>query len=96
MKVNLHTSHPSAFISSTFIDLQGERAAVAEQLKENGYCQLIEVSWREQILRGPCQILDATNPSPFIKCSFTKYSVITGFHMMSAKSKQAIDNTVTR
>jgi IS1 family transposase len=36
MKVNLHTSHPSAFISSTFIDLQGERAAVAEQLKENG------------------------------------------------------------
>jgi len=36
MKVNLHTSHPSAFISSTFIDLQDERASVAERLQENG------------------------------------------------------------
>ncbi len=36
MKINLHTSHPSAFISSTFIDLQEERSAVAEILKDNG------------------------------------------------------------
>ena len=36
MKVNRHTSHPSAFISSTFIDLQDERASVAERLQENG------------------------------------------------------------
>jgi hypothetical protein len=81
----------------------GNTRVAIELLEKDGcemalvrYCQLIEVSWREQILRGPCQILDATNPSPFIKCSFTKYSVITGFHMMSAKSKQVIDNTVTR
>ena len=36
MKVNQHTSHPSAFISSTFVDLQDERASVAETLKDNG------------------------------------------------------------
>jgi len=36
MKVNQYTSHPSAFISSTFIDLQDERASVAEALKDNG------------------------------------------------------------
>jgi nucleoside 2-deoxyribosyltransferase len=36
MKVNQHTSHPSAFISSTFVDLQDERASVAEALKDNG------------------------------------------------------------
>lgn len=36
MKLNLHTSHPSAFISSTFIDLQEERVLVANELKENG------------------------------------------------------------
>ncbi len=36
MKINIHTSHPSAFISSTFLDLKPERAAVAEILRENG------------------------------------------------------------
>jgi hypothetical protein len=36
MKVNQHTSHPSAFISSTFIDLQDERTSVAEALKDKG------------------------------------------------------------
>ena len=36
MKANQHTSYPSAFISSTFIDLQYERASVAEALKDNG------------------------------------------------------------
>jgi Domain of unknown function (DUF4062) len=36
MKLNMHTSHPSAFISSTFIDLQEERAAVAIALRERG------------------------------------------------------------
>jgi hypothetical protein len=34
MKINLHTSHPSAFISSTFIDLKEERNAVANVLRE--------------------------------------------------------------
>ena len=32
----MHTSHPSAFISSTFIDLKDERSAVAEILQYNG------------------------------------------------------------
>lgn len=36
MKVNMHTSHPSAFISSTFIDLYTDRAKVAETLKARG------------------------------------------------------------
>ncbi len=36
MKVNLHSAHPSAFISSTFVDLEEERASVAEALKEYG------------------------------------------------------------
>ncbi len=35
MKINLHTSHPSAFISSTFIDLKKEREAVAQVLKDS-------------------------------------------------------------
>ena len=35
MKINLHTSHPSAFISSTFIDLKQERDAVANALRES-------------------------------------------------------------
>lgn len=35
MKINLHTSHPSAFISSTFLDLQQERNAVANVLRES-------------------------------------------------------------
>lgn len=34
MNINLHTSHPSAFISSTFIDLKEERDAVAKVLQE--------------------------------------------------------------
>lgn len=36
MKVNLHTSHPSAFISSTFNDLREERQLVADTLRESG------------------------------------------------------------
>lgn len=36
MKINMHTSHPSAFISSTFNDLQEERNSVAEVLKMRG------------------------------------------------------------
>lgn len=36
MKVNVHTSHPSAFISSTFIDLQEERKCVANALRKSG------------------------------------------------------------
>lgn len=36
MKVNMHTSHPSAFISSTFTDLHEEREYVAEVLAERG------------------------------------------------------------
>jgi len=32
LKINIHTSHPSVFISSTFIDLEEERKAVAEVL----------------------------------------------------------------
>lgn len=36
MKVNMHTSHPSAFISSTFIDLQEERGNVADALRGQG------------------------------------------------------------
>ena len=35
MKINIHTSHPSAFISSTFLDLQQERNAVANVLRES-------------------------------------------------------------
>ena len=35
MKINIHTSHPSAFISSTFIDLEKERMAVAEVLRQS-------------------------------------------------------------
>jgi hypothetical protein len=34
MKINIHTSHPSAFISSTFIDLYEDRNAIASTLKE--------------------------------------------------------------
>jgi hypothetical protein len=33
MKINIYTSHPSAFISSTFIDLEEERNAVANVLR---------------------------------------------------------------
>lgn len=36
MKINIHTSHPSAFISSTFLDLKEERAAVAATLRHRG------------------------------------------------------------
>tara|TARA_R110001599_G_C12276626_1_gene662547 strand:- start:6982 stop:7701 length:720 start_codon:yes stop_codon:yes gene_type:complete len=36
MKVNMHTSHPSAFISSTFVDLYEDRVVVADALKERG------------------------------------------------------------
>lgn len=36
MKVNMHTSHPSAFISSTFVDLYEDRTAIAEVLKARG------------------------------------------------------------
>jgi hypothetical protein len=34
MKINMHTSHPSAFISSTFVDLFDDRRAVADSLKK--------------------------------------------------------------
>jgi len=34
MKINMHTSHPSAFISSTFIDLYEDRNEVANTLRE--------------------------------------------------------------
>lgn len=37
MKINNHISQPSAFISSTFIDLQEERKQVAAILIENGF-----------------------------------------------------------
>ncbi len=33
MKINIHTSHPSAFISSTFADLKEERNAIADVLR---------------------------------------------------------------
>lgn len=33
MKINIHTSHPSAFISSTFADLKEERDAIADVLR---------------------------------------------------------------
>ena len=36
MKINKQTSHPSAFISSTFIDLYEDRKVVAETLKARG------------------------------------------------------------
>lgn len=36
MKINMNTSHPSAFISSTFIDLHEERQCVADALHESG------------------------------------------------------------
>ena len=36
MNINKHTSHPSAFISSTFVDLKAERRAVAKVLKKSG------------------------------------------------------------
>jgi len=35
MKINIHTSHPSAFISSTFLDLEQERHAVANVLRDS-------------------------------------------------------------
>jgi hypothetical protein len=35
MKINIHTSRPSAFISSTFLDLEEERNAVANVLRES-------------------------------------------------------------
>ena len=34
MRINVHTSHPSAFISSTFLDLEQERNEVARVLRE--------------------------------------------------------------
>jgi hypothetical protein len=59
MKVNHHSSHPSAFISSTFIDLQEERASVAETLSEYGLLvNALDVkpatnnSSKSEILRG--------------------------------------------
>ena len=36
MKINMHTSHPSAFISSTFIDLYEDRNEVANTLRDRG------------------------------------------------------------
>jgi hypothetical protein len=36
MKINMHTSHPSAFISSTFIDLYEDRIQIANTLKARG------------------------------------------------------------
>jgi|GEM_PF-3515527 len=36
MKINMHTSHPSAFISSTFIDLYEDRNEVANTLRKRG------------------------------------------------------------
>ncbi|EJO9912871.1 TPA: DUF4062 domain-containing protein [Vibrio parahaemolyticus] len=36
MKINMHTSHPSAFISSTFVDLKSDRAQVARVLADRG------------------------------------------------------------
>ena len=36
MKINMYTSHPSAFISSTFIDLYEDRNEVANTLRERG------------------------------------------------------------
>ena len=36
MKINMHTSHPSAFISSTFVDLFEDRSVVAEALRRRG------------------------------------------------------------
>lgn len=36
MKINMHTSHPSAFISSTFVDLKFDRAEVAQVLSNRG------------------------------------------------------------
>lgn len=36
MQLNDNTSHPSAFISSTFLDLKAERRAVAETLRRAG------------------------------------------------------------
>lgn len=36
MKINIHTSHASAFISSTFIDLKQERNAVSRVLANSG------------------------------------------------------------
>lgn len=36
MKINMHTSHPSAFISSTFVDLYEDRNEVANALRERG------------------------------------------------------------
>lgn len=36
MKINMHTSHPSAFISSTFLDLYQDRAVVSDVLKNRG------------------------------------------------------------
>lgn len=36
MKINVATSHPSAFVSSTFIDFKEERAAVANLLRLRG------------------------------------------------------------
>lgn len=36
MKVNMHTSHPSAFISSTFVDLYEDRSEIANVLKNRG------------------------------------------------------------
>lgn len=36
MKINMHTSHPSAFISSTFVDLYEDRSVVAKALRSRG------------------------------------------------------------
>lgn len=59
MKINIHTSHPSAFISSTFIDLREERKAVANVLsKANLNINAIDVkpaandSSKKEIING--------------------------------------------
>jgi len=59
MKINIHTSHPSAFISSTFLDLEQERNAVAKVLKESNFnINALEIkpasndSSRKEILSG--------------------------------------------
>jgi len=59
MQINIHTSHPSAFISSTFLDLKEERKAVENALiKSNLNINAIDVmpasnaSSKDEILNG--------------------------------------------
>lgn len=59
MKINQHSSHPSVFISSTFVDLQREREAVANVLSEsNLHVNALEIkpasnnSSRQEIIAG--------------------------------------------